>query len=82
MTRERAMETLSRVGIPGQAGKYPHQLSSGQQQQASLARALAMNPGIMLLDEPTSAMDGKMGEVLKVMRELAQSQMTVVAVTH
>ena len=80
--RERAMEILSRVGIPEQAGKHPHQLSSGQQQRAALARALAMKPRIMLLDEPTSAMDGEMGEVLEVMRELAQSRMTVVAVTH
>ena len=80
--RERAMEILNRVGIPEQAGKHPHQLSSGQQQRAALARALAMKPRIMLLDEPTSAMDGEMGEVLEVMRELAQSRMTVVAVTH
>ena len=80
--RERAMEILSRVGIPEQAGKHPHQLSSGQQQRAALARALAMKPRIMLLDEPTSAMDGEMGEVQEVMRELAQSRMTVVAVTH
>ena len=80
--RERAMEILSRVGIPEQAGKHPHQLSSGQQQRAAIARALAMKPRIMLLDEPTSAMDVGMGEVLEVVRELAQSQMTVVAVTH
>ena len=80
--RERAMEILSRVGVPEQAGKHPHQLSSGQQQRAALARALAIKPRIMLLDEPTSAMDGEMGEVLEVMRELAQSRMTVVAVTH
>ena len=78
--RERAMEILSRVGIPEQAGKHPHQLSSGQQQRAAIARALAMKPRIMLLDEPTSAMDGEMGEVLEVMREIAQSRMTVVAV--
>ena len=80
--RERAMEILGRVGIPEQAGKLPHQLSSGEQQLAAIARALAMKPRIMLLDEPTSAMDADMGKVLKVMRELAQSRMTVVAVTH
>ena len=80
--RERAMEILNRVGIPEMAGKHPHQLSSGQQQRAAIARALAMKPRIMLLDEPTSAMDVEMGEVLAVVRELAQSRMTVVAVTH
>jgi general L-amino acid transport system ATP-binding protein len=80
--RERAMEILSRVGIPEQAGKHPHQLSCGQQQLAAIARALAMKPRIMLLDEPTSAMDVEMGEVLEVMRGLAQSRMTVMAVTH
>ena len=80
--RERAMEVLSRVGILEQAGKHPNQLSSGQQQLAAIARALAMKPRIMLLDEPTSAMDVEMGEVIEVMRELAQSRMTVMAVTH
>ena len=80
--RERAMEILSRIGIPEKAGKHPHQLSSGQQQRAAIARALAMKPRIMLLDEPTSAMDVEMGEVLEVVRKLAQSRMTVVAVTH
>ena len=80
--RERAMEILNRVGIAEMAGKHPHQLSSGQQQRAAIARALAMKPRIMLLDEPTSAMDVEMGEVLEVVRELAQSQMTVVAVIH
>ena len=82
VARERAMEILRSVGIPGQAGKHPHQLSSGEQQLAAIARALAMKPRIMLLDEPTSAMDADMGKVLEVMRELAQSHMTVVAVTH
>ena len=63
--RERAMEILGRVGIPEQAGKLPHQLSSGEQQLAAIARALAMKPRIMLLDEPTSAMDADMGKVLR-----------------
>ena len=80
--RERAMEILNRVGVPEQAGKHPHQLSSGEQQLAAIARALAMRPRIMLLDEPASATDAEMGEVLEVMRELAQSRMTVIAVTH
>ena len=69
--RERAMEILSRVGILEQSGKHPNQLSSGQQQLAAIARALAMKPRITLLDEPTSAMDVEMGEVIEVMRELA-----------
>ena len=81
-SRERAMEILSRVGILEQAGKHPHQLSSGRQQLAAIARALAIKPRIMILDKPTSAMDVEMGEVLEVMRELAQSRMTVIAVTH
>ncbi len=80
--RQRAMDILSRLGIPEQARKHPHQLSSGQQQRAAIARALAMNPRIMLLDEPASAMDVEMGEVLEVMRELAQPRMTVMVVTH
>ena len=80
--RERAMEILSRVGILEQAGKHPNQLSSGQQQRAAIARALAAKPRIMLLDGPTSAMCAELGEVIEVMRELAQSRMTVMAVTH
>jgi general L-amino acid transport system ATP-binding protein len=80
---ERAMALLERVQIPEQAHKYPLQLSGGQQQRAAIARALAMEPKIMLFDEPTSALDPEMiKEVLDVMAELAESGMTMVVVTH
>jgi general L-amino acid transport system ATP-binding protein len=80
---EVAMQLLNRVGIPEQAHKYPGQLSGGQQQRTAIARALAMQPKIMLFDEPTSALDPEMiKEVLDVMIELAQSGMTMLVVTH
>ena len=80
---EKAMELLERVGIPEQAQKFPGQLSGGQQQRVAVARALAMEPKIMLFDEPTSALDPEMiKEVLDVMKELAQSGMTMIVVTH
>jgi len=83
VSREQAMQLLTRVGIPEQANKYPGQLSGGQQQRVAIARALAMQPRIMLFDEPTSALDPEMiKEVLDVMVELAKSGMTIVAVTH
>ena len=79
----RAMELLTRVGIPEQAKKYPGQLSGGQQQRVAIARALAMGPKIMLFDEPTSALDPEMiKEVLDVMIELAKTGMTMIVVTH
>jgi general L-amino acid transport system ATP-binding protein len=79
----RALELLTRVGIPEQANKYPGQLSGGQQQRVAIARALAMEPKIMLFDEPTSALDPEMiKEVLDVMKELARSGMTMLVVTH
>ncbi len=78
-----AMELLERVGIADQAHKYPGQLSGGQQQRAAIARALAMQPKIMLFDEPTSALDPEMiKEVLDVMKSLAKSGMTMLIVTH
>ena len=78
-----AMELLERVGIPEQANKYPGQLSGGQQQRLAIARALAMQPKIMLFDEPTSALDPEMiKEVLDVMVELARSGMTMIVITH
>ena len=78
-----AMELLDRVGLVDKAGAYPAQLSGGQQQRIAIARALAMNPEIMLFDEPTSALDPEMvGEVLSVMKDLADAGMTMVVVTH
>lgn len=79
----RALELLDRVGVGEQAEKYPAQLSGGQQQRAAIARALAMDPKVMLFDEPTSALDPEMiNEVLDVMVELAQDGMTMIVVTH
>ena len=80
---ERASELLERVGLPDKADSYPNQLSGGQKQRIAIARALAMNPDVMLFDEPTSALDPEMvGEVLELMKELARSGMTMVVVTH
>ena len=80
---EIAMNLLQRVGIPEQANKFPSQLSGGQQQRLAIARALAMEPKIMLFDEPTSALDPEMiKEVLEVMTGLAESGMTMICVTH
>ena len=80
---EIAMGLLERVGIPEQASKFPSQLSGGQQQRLAIARALAMQPKIMLFDVPTSALDPEMiKEVLEVMTELAESGMTMICVTH
>ena len=82
-SEEKAMELLTRVGIPEQASKFPGQLSGGQQQRVAIARALAMEPKIMLFDEPTSALDPEMiKEVLDAMKELALSGMTMIVVTH
>ena len=77
------MQLLERVGLPDKADSYPIQLSGGQQQRIAIARALAMNPDVMLFDEPTSALDPEMvGEVLEIMKELADEGMTMVVVTH
>ena len=79
----KAMELLKRVGLPDKADAFPKQLSGGQQQRIAIARALAMNPDVMLFDEPTSALDPEMvGEVLQLMKQLADEGMTMVVVTH
>ncbi len=81
--RERGMKLLQRVGIADKADRYPAELSGGQQQRAAIARALAMEPKLMLFDEPTSALDPEMiKEVLDVMIELAAEGTTMVVVSH
>ena len=80
---ELAMRYLRRVQIEDQVHKYPNQLSGGQQQRAAIARALCMQPRLMLFDEPTSALDPEMiKEVLDVMIQLAEEGMTMLVVTH
>jgi len=80
---EKAKELLTRVGLADKMQVYPSSLSGGQQQRAAIARALAMDPEVMLFDEPTSALDPEMvGEVLDVMKSLAEEGMTMVIVTH
>ena len=81
--RKRARRLLERVGIGEQAAKYPIQLSGGQQQRVGIARALALEPRILLFDEPTSALDPEMvGEVLDVIKGLAGEGVTMLLVTH
>ena len=80
---ERARAMLARVGLADKADVYPGRLSGGQQQRTAIARALAMQPRLMLFDEPTSALDPELvGEVLEVMRSLAAEGMTMLIVTH
>ena len=80
---ELAMQYLTKVKIDDQASKFPGQLSGGQQQRAAIARALCMEPKIMLFDEPTSALDPEMiKEVLDVMTDLAKGGMTMIVVSH
>ena len=80
---ERAMELLERIGLADKANVYPGSLSGGQKQRIAIARALAMDPEVLLFDEPTSALDPEMvGEVLELMKELARGGMTMVVVTH
>ncbi len=81
--RELALFELERVDLVDKASSYPGQLSGGQKQRAAIARALAMNPKVMLFDEPTSALDPELiGEVLEVMKTLAREHMTMLVVTH
>ena len=80
---EKALELLDRVGLKDKKDVYPDTLSGGQKQMVAIARALEMNPKIMLFDEPTSALDPEMvREVLDVMKSLADEGMTMVIVTH
>lgn len=80
---KKAFELLERVGLTDKAKAYPSSLSGGQKQRIAIARALAMEPDVMLFDEPKSALDPEMvGEVLSVMKDLAKDGMTMVVVTH
>jgi L-cystine transport system ATP-binding protein len=80
---KQAEELLTKVGLKEKINEYPYQLSGGQQQRVGIARALAMEPQVMLFDEATSALDPELvGEVLKVMKDLAHEGMTMVVVTH
>ena len=81
--REQAHELLEMVGLKEKALSFPRQLSGGQKQRCAIARALAMEPDVMLFDEPTSALDPEMvGEVLEVMKRMAKGGMTMIVVTH
>lgn len=81
--RKQALGLLERVHLPDKADAYPDMLSGGQKQRIAIARALAMEPDVLLFDEPTSALDPEMvGEVLSLMKELAADGMTMVVVTH
>ncbi|KON86418.1 arginine ABC transporter ATP-binding protein [Sporosarcina globispora] len=81
--KEKGEMLLRKVGLADKIGFYPFQLSGGQQQRVGIARALAMEPKVMLFDEPTSALDPELvGEVLKVMKDLAAEGMTMMVVTH
>lgn len=82
--RENGLFFLEKVGLKHKAGAYPHELSGGQQQRIGIARALALNPDVILFDEPTSALDPELvGEVLEVMKKVAQEvNCTLVVVTH
>ena len=83
LARKNGYLLLEKVGIAEKADQYPSKLSGGQQQRAAIARALAMNPDVMLFDEPTSSLDPELvGEVLKVMKSLAEEDRTMIIVTH
>ncbi len=80
---EKAFQLLDKIGLRDKAEQYPNMLSGGQKQRIAIARALCMEPDVMLFDEPTSALDPEMvGEVLQLMKDLAHDGMTMVVVTH
>ena len=80
---QRSVDLLATVGLADKAHQYPSRCSGGQQQRIAIARALALEPSVMLFDEPTSSLDPELGlEVLTVMRELANAGMTMIVVTH
>ena len=80
---EKWRDLLAKVGLEGKEDHYPHELSGGQQQRVGIARALALNPEVILFDEPTSALDPELvGETLEVIKDVAQSGSTLVIVTH
>ncbi|MDE5717612.1 MAG: ATP-binding cassette domain-containing protein, partial [Lachnospiraceae bacterium] len=82
-SEERAKKALDKVGLSGRYDYYPYQLSGGQQQRVGIARAVVVNPDILLFDEPTSALDPELiGEVLAVMKSLAEEGATMIVVTH
>jgi len=78
-----AIELLEKIGLPDKKDSYPHQLSGGQQQRIAIARALAMEPEILLFDEPTSALDPELeADVLNLIKDLAKGNYTIIVVTH
>ncbi|MEK4201593.1 amino acid ABC transporter ATP-binding protein [Cytobacillus sp. FSL K6-0265] len=83
MAREIGVDILTKVGLADKINAYPQQLSGGQKQRVGIARALALNPDVLLFDEPTSALDPEMvGEVLEIIREIASGGVTMMIVTH
>jgi L-cystine transport system ATP-binding protein len=81
--RERAMEALGKVGLTERYHYYPSELSGGQQQRVGIARAIAINPEIIMFDEPTSALDPELvGETLKIIKRIAEDGITMIVVTH
>lgn len=81
--RKKGIELLEKVGLGHRIDSYPHQLSGGEKQRCAIARALAMEPEVLLFDEPTSALDPEMtGEVLKVLQDLNHTGITMIIVTH